>query len=150
MTRWSKRSGRRPGFQPSTDERTGTRGCGEVPATKGDKVQRVLRWCKVLHVYLPACGASAHPKRRRRRRGAARRGSREGNYSSWCIFIIHKFQTGILPSLTPSSKPHVVWVPSHATPIPSSDYPSPLPFPLLPILPSLSSSTSITRAPVPS
>jgi hypothetical protein len=31
------------------DERTETRGCGEVPATKGDKVQRVLRWCKVLH-----------------------------------------------------------------------------------------------------
>ena len=31
------------GWQPSTDERTGTRGCGEVPATKGDEVQRVLR-----------------------------------------------------------------------------------------------------------
>jgi hypothetical protein len=30
----------RPGWKPSTDERTGTRGCGEVPeyfpATKGD------------------------------------------------------------------------------------------------------------------
>jgi hypothetical protein len=88
VTTWSKTSGGRPGFQPSTDERTGTRACGEVPATKGDEVQRVLRWCKVLHVYLPACGASAHPKRRRRRWGAARRGSREGSYSSWCTLIL--------------------------------------------------------------
>jgi hypothetical protein len=51
-----------------------------------DEVQRVPRWCKVLHVYLPACGASAPLKNRRRRRGAARRGSREGSYSSWCTF----------------------------------------------------------------
>ena len=29
MTTWSKTSGGRPGFQPSTDERTGTRGCGK-------------------------------------------------------------------------------------------------------------------------
>ena len=83
---WPKQHGRWPGWKPSTDERTGTRGCGEVPVAKGDKVQRVLRWCKVLHVYLPACGASAPLKNRRRRRGAARRGSREGSYSSWCTF----------------------------------------------------------------
>ena len=106
--------------KPSTDERTGTRGCGEVPDTKGNEVQRVLRWCKVLvkkkwlvkkkvagvvkrvtkhsefcggvrcYLYLPACGASAHLKRRRRRRGDARRSSREGSYSSWCTLILLK------------------------------------------------------------
>jgi len=75
---WPKRHGRWPGWKPITDERTGTPGCGEVPATKGDEVQRVLRWCKVLHVYLPACGASAHLKNRRRRREAARRGAAHG------------------------------------------------------------------------
>ena len=82
---WPKWHGRWPGWKPSPTS-AGTRGCGEVPATKGDGVQRVLRWCKVLHVYLPACGASAPLKNRRRRRGAARRGSREGSYSSWCTF----------------------------------------------------------------
>jgi hypothetical protein len=56
---------------PSTDERTRTSGCGEGPATKGDEVQRVPRWCKVLNVYLLACGANTPRKRRRRRQVAA-------------------------------------------------------------------------------
>ena len=99
---------------------TGLKKMKGLALTPFPEVQRVLRWCKVLvkkkwlvkkkvagvvkrvtkhsefcggvrcYLYLPACGASAHLKRRRRRRGDARRSSREGSYSSWCTLILLK------------------------------------------------------------
>jgi hypothetical protein len=38
--------------EPSADERTRTRGCGQDAAANGDEVQQVPRWCEVPCVQL--------------------------------------------------------------------------------------------------
>ena len=48
----------------STDGKAGTRGCGQDPATKGDNIQRVPRWCRALHVHLPEGKSGASLKSR--------------------------------------------------------------------------------------